>query len=174
MTSEWEAVGGFFYLWAKECWNCMRACFALESTALGKCHIRAEAEAWCLRVFVMRDNLARTSTEQKTFTIGMSGSRFTSEVKRCSTREPHFLFESSTKALRALDPDLWVFFPTLTLDLALSLYQPAPQGPLSLAAPWRPAGRCMSYKSLSCNSGAAHRGRGVPICASSKEWIKDP
>lgn len=84
----------------------MKACFAFESTALGKCCIRDEASAWFLYVFVMRDNLAHASTEQKTFMIGMSWSRFTSEVKRCSTCELYFLFELSTRALRALDPHL--------------------------------------------------------------------
>lgn len=79
MISEWDAVSVFLYLWAKQCWNCMGACFALESTALGKCCIRAGASAWYLHVFVMSDNLAHAYAAQKTSAVGMSRSSFTSE-----------------------------------------------------------------------------------------------
>lgn len=52
--------------------------FALESTAPGKCSIRAGASARYLHVFVMSDNLAHAYAARKTFAVGTSWSRFTS------------------------------------------------------------------------------------------------
>lgn len=55
----------------------MRPCFALESTAREKHCIRASA--WYLHVFVMSNNLVHAHAAQKTFAVGTSWSRFTSE-----------------------------------------------------------------------------------------------
>lgn len=102
MISEWGAVGVFLYLWAKQSWNCMRACFALESTVLGKCCIRAGTSAQYLHVFVMSDYLVHTYTAQETF-AGLSWSRRTSEKWQACftavTAEVYFLFVPTVRAL---------------------------------------------------------------------------
>jgi len=134
MISEWDAEGVFLCLWAKQCWDCTTACFALESTALGKCCIRAGASAQYLHVFVMSDNLVHAYAAQKTFVVGMSWSRFTSEKRQallqCSYRRS---FVSTARALRA--------FPVLTVPTQPAL-DPHPCPWDHISAPPRAISAC--------------------------------